>query len=99
PHLALASFPTRRSSDLSLVLWPLHHHSFGNLGCEGQLGRGKREGFLHGLCFNTFDFEQDAARLNVCNPVFDTTFTATLTNFERLDRKSTRLNSSHVKMS
>src|SRR5690606_39535045 len=93
-HLFPPSFPTRRSSDLSIVPSRLAEHARWSLGVAGELERSLRavDGVL-------------TARVHLAVPPRDSLAPEAAPErpsaavLVRQDRKSTRLNSSHVKIS
>src|SRR5690606_40101927 len=89
---SLPSLPTRRSSDLALARWCLANHFFLNVeikptpGQEAETGRVVAE--LMGRIWPR----------DIAQPLF-TSFKPAALQAAKEDRKSTRLNSSHVKSS
>src|SRR5690606_41348571 len=98
-HLYVHSFPTRRSSDLS------DGHALAQIPpLEGTLEVGYRGARVSGAVLVRLVDEQDRIAVNQGNIVgqdigpSDGFAVASLHASYRLDRKSTRLNSSHVKI-
>src|SRR5690606_39361937 len=95
-HLSLSSFPTRRSSDLDD--FRLHSEGGERLLELPALIRLGRLLFAHVFVAGKERGRRQGVRDRRCRLAFDLEFALGFV-FGRLDRKSTRLNSSHVKIS
>src|SRR5690606_42070767 len=87
-HLDLLSFPTRRSSDLVDLVLLGHHRAV-------VVGGGQRVNYIRNSVKATVDAYSGEVKLYQ----WDTEDPVLKTWMKALDRKSTRLNSSHVKIS
>src|SRR5207253_9962252 len=93
-HLYLHSFPTRRSSDLITTLPPLFGATSAMTGYETERHENAGGIMIQKQCeSNDFSWQRRQFWFNVL------TEKSPLTQLEHADRKSTRLNSSHVAIS